>query len=398
MANKPITKVARPNYDARYTADVNLSFSSEWKTPKIFKQTGIAEPSFSFGSVVSPSGVSGDYYIDGEHNGKRAYTNGAYWIWWNGSNAWNLTNAKGSGTAVFYHPADAYLQDTPYGYYLVGTGVGNLSGWYGATWYTNLASFNRSNGSLNWENPLGYIPSFLAFRKLGPDTPDVGYNVFTGGEYTYSLTATKTDPFDMGVTFLVEDLSIKPFDGDDGAYGILFLDPLDGSPPLSYELKSGGVFLLGAGDVEVRETFPYFNSMDSRFDSFKIFKTGTLELDLPIEVIPMNDPSKVYTAVVEHNLGYPPVFLPEGTIGWGVSGLGSEYIVNDKLGSIRAPYAIGINGEPHIDIYVNSENLYLKCTRPSYSFMDREYSASKIIMYYTIFYNEIGEEFDFLDI
>jgi len=30
--------------------------------------------------------------------------------------------------------------------------------------------------------------------------------------------------------------------------------------------------------------------------------------------------------------------------------------------------------------------------------MDREYSASKVIMYYTIFYNEIGEEFDFLDI
>jgi hypothetical protein len=398
MANKPITKVARANHDARYTSDVNLSFSSEWKTPKIFKQTGVAQPSFTLGYVTSPAGVSGDYYIDGEENGKRAYTNGEYWIWWDGVDRWKLTNTKGSGTVIFYHPEDAFQQDTPYGYYLVGTGVGSFSGWYGATYYTNMAYFSRNNGNLTWKNPLGYIPSFLAFRKLSPDTPDVGYDVFTGEEYTYSLTATKTDPFNEGVTFLTGDLTIIPFEGDDGAYALLFLDPLEGDPPTTYPLRKGGVYLLGAGDVDVKTAFPYFNSMDSRFDSFKIFKTGTLELNLPAETIATSAESKVYTATVEHNLGYPPVFLPEATVGWGISTFGDEYIINDNLGSIRSPYGIGVDGEPHIDVYVDSENLYLKVTRPSWSFMDREYTASKIIMYYTIFYNEIGEEFDFLDI
>ncbi len=85
MANKPITKVARANHDARYTSDVNLSFSSEWKTPKIFKQTGVAQPSFTLYYVTSPAGVSGDYYIDGEENGRRAedlYMFRKFWQGW----------------------------------------------------------------------------------------------------------------------------------------------------------------------------------------------------------------------------------------------------------------------------------------------------------------------------
>ena len=397
MANKPITKVARPEFDARYASDVNLSFSSEWKTPKIFKQTGAELVEFTLGYITSPAEANGSYRKEGEHNGKRAYTNGTYWIWWDGTDTWNLTNAKGSGTVIFYHPVDAYLQNTPYGYYLVGTGVGNFSGWYGANYYTNMAYFFRSNNSASWVNPLGYIPSFLAFRRLGADTPDIGYDVFTGEEYTYSLIATKPDPFDLGVTFITDDLSIIPFEGDDGAYALLFLDPLEGDPPTTYPLGKGGVYLLGAGDVDVKTAFPYFNSMDSRFDSFKIFKTGTLVLNLPEEVVPTNADSVVHTAVIEHNLGYPPVFLPEATVGWGIN-IEEDFILNDNLGSIGAPYTIGIDGEPHIDVFVDSENLYLRYTRPSYSFMDKEYGAGSITMYYTIFYNEIGEEFDFLDI
>lgn len=400
MISKPITKVARPGFDARYTSDVNLSFSSEWKTPKIFKQIGAEEVEFVLGYIISPANANGNYRVEGEYNGRRAYTNDTYWIWWNGTDRWNLTNTKGSGTVIFYHPIDAYLQNSPYGYYLAGTGVGTWEGWYGGTYYTNMADFYRSNNNITWNNPLGYIPSFLAFRRLGADTPDTGYNVFTGEEYTYSLIATKTDPFDAGVTFWgSNDLTIKPFEGDDGAYALLFLDPLEGDPPATYPLRKGGVYLLGAGDVDVKTAFPYFNSMDSRFDSFKIFKTGTLVLNLPQETIPMNADSVVRTVTVEHNLGYPPVFLPEATIGWGVWGVNmSNFVINDNLGIIQAPSSIGIDGDPFIDIFVDSEKLYLRYTRPSYSFRDEEYSAGTITMYYTIFYNEIGEEFDLLDI
>lgn len=393
MSNNPITKVARNGFDARTASDVNLSFSSKWKTPKIFLQKGASNVTFSLDDVVSPAGAGGAYVVDGEHNGRRAFTNGSYWIWWNGSDRWNLTATKGSGTVVFYHPDDAYLSDNPVGYYLAGTGVGSQSGWYGGVYYEDMAYFFRALADETWVNTLGYIPSFLAFRQLGADTPDTGYRQFTGKEYTYSLTSTKTDPFDDGVTFYGNDLTIKPFEGDDGAYGILFLEPLDGTPPESYALKAGGVFLLGSGDVEVRTAFPTDNSVDTRFDTFKIFKTGTLEIQLPTETLIAGASPVVRTATVHHNLGYPPVFLPEATIGWGID-IASDFIINEELGSITGRSGSDDN---YIDVYVDSEYLYLKYTRHSYSGGDRNYNEALLTMYYTIFYNEIGEEFNFLN-
>jgi hypothetical protein len=306
MGNKPITKVARPNYDARYTGEINLSFSSEWKTPKIFKQT-----------------------------------------------------------------------------------------------------------SSGWNNPLGYIPSFMGFRQLNDGIPITGLPLdmyrnggFTTEHFTHSISSLQSDPDLGGVTFAFGDLWVSKFSGwgfgnpweDENQFALLFLDPLDGEPPLSYELKEGGAFLLGAGDVDVREAFPYFNSMDSRFDSFKIFKTGTLELSLPAETIVMNGDPVSHIATVEHNLGYPPVYLPEAGCGWILDSMNvpESFVVNDYLGMFPGGFGGGEN--PILDVYVDSDNLYMRYTRFSRSWENRVFNSGTVTLYYTIFYNEIGEEFDFLDI
>jgi len=135
--------------------------------------------------------------------------------------------------------------------------------------------------------------------------------------------------------------------------------------------------------------------MDSRFDSLKIFKTGTLELNVPEKTFGISEAHQIYTAEVEHNLEYAPVFLPEAGVGWSLDSTleDSSFIVNDNLGRIPADYA-GVNASPVLDVYVDSQKLYMRLWRFAYDWSTRHYNAVTITLYYTIFYNEIGEEFD----
>jgi len=279
MSNNPITKVARNGFDARTADDKDLSFSSEWKTPKIFIQT-----------------------------------------------------------------------------------------------------------SSLWTNTIGYPPSFMSFRQINST------------DFTHdSLIDFDTDATKGTYVNYQGDIVVNKRSGDVNMFAIGWLEPLEGTPPENYSLEEGGVFLLGSGDVEVRTAFPTDNSVDTRFDTFKIFKTGTLELNLPQETLFIGAADRVYTATVEHDLGYPPVYLPMATVGWdlGDSGVaGSSFVVNDVLGYLLD---YGLSGRAILDVYVDSEKLYMTCTRKSNDFYDVNFNAVTITMYYTIFYNEIGEEFNLLN-
>lgn len=303
MSNRPVTKIARKGFDARYCSDRELSFSSEWKTPKIFKQT-----------------------------------------------------------------------------------------------------------SSSWTNTLGYVPMFMGFRQLNEDVPFTalmsseeilgGYNTscFTHANPTY---IDSPDFYDGVVIDLNGDLYINPFHGynwtDENEFAVLFLDSIYGDIPTTYPLKSGGVYLLGKGDIDVRTAFPADNSIDSRFDTLKIFKTGTLELEVPEKTFMESESYKTYTAEVEHNLGYAPMFLPQASVGWilNMQLEDTSFVVNDELGLLPGSRA-GIDGAPVLDVYVDSNKLYLRLWRFAYSFGERYYNAVTITLYYTIFYNKINEEFDLI--
>jgi len=307
MPNHPITKIARKGFDARYCADKDLSFSSEWKSPKIFKQT-----------------------------------------------------------------------------------------------------------SKNWTNILGYLPSFMGFRQLNSSVPFTAlnnYEYISGGFdtncFTHDNPALISYPDFMGVSIFDQDVILSPYYGytwgtdwyDENLFALLFLDPLFGTPPTTYPLRSGGVYLLGKGDVDVRTSFPYDNAMDSRFDTLKIFKTGTLELKAPAKTFAVSEAYQTYTAEIEHNLGYAPVFLPEAGVGWALdSSLDDDsFIVNDNLGRLPADYA-GINSAPILDVWVDDTKLYMRLWRFANDWSTRAYSEITITLYYTIFYNKINEEFDLLEI
>jgi hypothetical protein len=90
----------------------------------------------------------------------------------------------------------------------------------------------------------------------------------------------------------------------------------------------------------------------------------------------------------------PSVYLPEAGVGWSLDyynpGFGS-FVLNDYLG-----FEQGCYGDVIVDVYVDSDNLYLRYTRNPSSSGDA-YPSATVTMYYTIFYNEIGEEFNFLN-
>jgi hypothetical protein len=119
---------------------------------------------------------------------------------------------------------------------------------------------------------------------------------------------------------------------------------------------------------------------------------------MPAETITSGN-SKTYTETVTHNLGYAPVYLPAAGIDWymGYSGLGgSSFNVNDKLGFLVNPL-VAYTEYYKLDVYVDASKLYMKYTRSADGGGNQNFSACTVTMYYTIFYNEIGESFNYLN-
>jgi len=274
MSN-PIIKVARPGYDALGAEPKDLSFSSEWETPKIFMQT-----------------------------------------------------------------------------------------------------------QSDWQNTLGYTPSFFGFRKL--NSTDYCHDTVSG-----------SDPV-QGCSFNGGALNLNTRDGDSGMTAILFFNALDGTPPTTIN-NSTKPCLLAAKSGKTTGNFPTDLSLDSRFDTFKIHHTGTLTLTISAETILAGGSNKTYSTYYEHSLGYPPMYLPTAGSGWdlGVGFIDNiSFVVNDYLGYVGA--GGGWPGNSRLDVYVDSSKLYMNYVRLANGYLDTDFSAVTVTMYYTTFYNQLGENFNLL--
>lgn len=238
----------------------------------------------------------------------------------------------------------------------------------------------------DWTNTLGYIPSFMAFRQLNSTnySHDTLFDIGDAANGVYFSDFT-------------QNLGVSSRTGDTDMWALLYLDPVDGTVPSTYNLEKGE-FLLVAKEEGAKTNFPTNNAIDSRFDTFKIFKTGTLTITMPAETITHGN-SKSYTETVTHDLGYAPVYLPAAGMDWymGLSGLGgNSFNVNDKLGFLVNPY-VAYSDYYRLDVYVDSSKLYMKYTRSADGVGDESFSACTVTMYYTIFYNKIGESFNYLN-
>ncbi len=296
MSNKPITEVARPGYVLPPISQTNLSFSSEWKTPKVLKQT------------------TTDYF--------------------------------------------------------------------------------------NIIDQVGYIPKYLGFRGLGPDTIAVdpwnsyiagGYSV---GDFTYcDLFKINYEGFGGVMVYEGGDVENVPLSGynfqewsDNSSSILFFAEALDGTPPIVNTSTQTASPVLLVGDTGVNDVLrvhPSNNIVDSRLDTLKIFRTGTLTLSVPSDASVSGE--KQYSTYIKHNLGYAPIYMPEASVGWVLSSsIPANFVVNDYMGFSQGP-----TSRPGVlDVYTDSTKLYLRYRRFAAE------GARTITMYYTIFYNQIGEELD----
>jgi len=251
----------------------------------------------------------------------------------------------------------------------------------------------------NLTNELGYPHGSWAFRRLTSssyyrkNTEAVGFydptnhysgsiysNIFTGDEYTYyRSTSTDTGILEQGA--IVNDSQVKIVipSGDTSLSVVLFVESL-GATSNEVSLPVRPHIKIGVDGESLGETNLSEQRMNTKLDTLKIAKTGTLTLSLPAETITYKSDSVVHTATVAHGLDYPPMYFPPRTV------------------------STGFVGQQSTDIYVDDTNLYFRAIRCSYGDDafgspggDKNFSAATLDFDYTIFYNDITEEFNLLE-
>lgn len=238
----------------------------------------------------------------------------------------------------------------------------------------------------DWTNTLGYIYSFMNFRKL--NSTDFCQDQYVGMTIVPEEGVYLDSDGDLKV-------NTRSSQGDSDMYAILYLDRISGTVPTTMK-RDPGVKLLVAKEDYGTDSWATNLALDSEFDTFKIQNTGTLTLSLVAENIASTGSDKTYTATYEHNLGYAPVYLPQVGMNWDLGNPGvhnSSFTVNDKIGYIVSSPTLGFS---ILDVYVDSSKLYIKYTRKAPSSGTRSFNAITVTMYYTVFYNEIGATFNLL--
>lgn len=250
----------------------------------------------------------------------------------------------------------------------------------------------------NLTNELGYPHGSWAFRRLTSssyyrkNTEAVGFydpsnwysgsiysNLFTGDEYTYfNSTSTETGVVTEGAIVDSSQIKIKIPTGDTSLSVVLFAESL-GTTSSDIQLPSKPYIAIGVEGESLSETNLSEQRMNTKLDTLKIFKTGTLTLSLPAETLVYKADSKAYVASVAHGLNYPPMYFPPETV------------------------STGFVGQQSTDVYVDDTNLYYRVIRCSYGDDafgypggNKNFSAENRTFNYTIFYNDITEEFNLL--
>jgi hypothetical protein len=281
-------------------------------------------------------------------------------------------------------------------------------------------------------NPLGYPHGAWCFRRLNKDSyyslggaepasfwePYVHVSgpilssLFTGNEYT-CLSSTSSGSLYAGATVRDNEIEIRNlehiigYDGGTPIYGkdtsistALFAEPL-GETDKDITVGGNPVLKVAPEGRDVKALEAYRQNLDGRFDTLKIFKTGELTLSLPEETIPYMGDCVVRTATFNHGLGYPPMYFPPATVNMNLSTWGNTH------GNINERYPLAVPGFGYdfstVDVYVDSNNLYIRSIRASNGpdafgseTGPRTHPALTLSLHYTLFYNEIGSDFDLL--
>lgn len=135
----------------------------------------------------------------------------------------------------------------------------------------------------------------------------------------------------------------------------------------------------------------------SKFDTFKVHSSGTLELALPSETLNMT--TSIRTFKLAHGLGYTPFFLPlaRNIVYTDDLATGGNLIMNDQndLPIPAGGYSPNTSGEVS-RIYANNTEIVLEVSRYEFLGASQTFGARTYTCYYTIFYFDIEEAFNLI--
>ena len=155
---------------------------------------------------------------------------------------------------------------------------------------------------------------------------------------------------------------------------------------------------------DVKTASPKNLIFSSKFDSMKIRRTGSLVLNLPIDVFggePNYETVRIREISYTHNIGDIPFFLPRVTGMVAYKGFsecinGGSYIVNDLEEQDIPIYGYGDTILEWVSVIMKSDKLILRVTRENYSGGFAQFGLRTATLYYTIFHNRVNLEFNLL--
>lgn len=162
-------------------------------------------------------------------------------------------------------------------------------------------------------------------------------------------------------------------------------------------MSNWGIDITKEG-IDVDSASPKDYSFTTRYDSFKIYETGSITLSMPSENIAQGNETTT-EETLDHDLGYIPMFSEPATNVALDFLSASDQIVNDLIRSSPpgGGYSPGATFEL-ATVYVTDSQMILSVVRasgtpgvPTVSF-----TAHDVVYYYTIYWNQADEEFNLL--
>lgn len=237
-------------------------------------------------------------------------------------------------------------------------------------------------GSGNQAHGLNYPPTTLHYREINSGK-------WYGGNDGYNLG---------GSSNIYSDSANVYYNDSVNAHVFVLIDPLNeptGTPPITRPAYDVAISKPGK---DVLTCPPYDLAFSAQFDTFKVLTSQSLSISLPNETL--TDTVKTYTATYSHNLGYPPVFLPQvievlnqneptnSTATWDVN---NESLVLLPGGGFSPALA----GES-ASIYVTTTQIVFEVTRFEFAVSPADFGAHTAQVDVTLFYNQINETVSFI--
>lgn len=252
-----------------------------------------------------------------------------------------------------------------------------------------FCKMRKRTTSGNVAHGLTYPPQFMCFREIGGNkwahTNGGGWEGIVGGNRS---SADSTN------------IAVDVASGDSASWVLIFLDPCEEPTTKPAPSSFGGPVVIVSDDI--KKDPDYAHRLDTRYDTFKVFKTGTLSLTLP-SVNLAYEASDTRTASVAHGLAYPPVFSPfipyysNVSAFYGNQGLSVPSNIDlNGLEAVRIPKGLGGFVDPYYEeawVWVDSTNINIEYKRTNYDFDAYTFPAATANLYYTVFLNRIDEEF-----